>query len=367
MGYSVLYVAFGIVALWLLGEVLLQYKARLRWRLLAFTGFMGVVGGVALRQVVVIVLGALAFGAGQSLVTLSYKRGFSTGWAVGGRPGSSRRRRGHGAAGPEPVLEVGPVEPESAAAGATGIPGSSGAAGAATARERDAEVLAAQRAIADESETSVFQPVPMHDDSGEYPLYDGQSSYTPDPYTSGGYEGYGAQGYPSWNGEPHPAAAGYDQQQSGWGSGQAYVGQGYGYEQGQGGYQDQQQPAAASYDGYGNGYGGYDTYGPQAGGTGDWTPQPHPQHTEPAHQGGPSGPSQQGDGYGYGAYDSYDPQAQPYIPQQQNQSPYEQHAQQPQHDQHSQHDQQPQHDQHAQPQYTAEPSEYADPYDPYRY
>src|SRR3954462_9301811 len=96
MGFTVLYIAFGVVALWLLGEVLLQYKARLRWRLLAFAGFMGVVGGVALRQVGVIVLGALAFGAGQARVTLSYKRGFSTGWALGGRPGSSRRRRAGG-------------------------------------------------------------------------------------------------------------------------------------------------------------------------------------------------------------------------------------------------------------------------------
>src|ERR1700759_762352 len=105
MGYSVLYIAFGIVALWLLGEVLLQYKARLRWRLLAFAGFLGVVGGVYLREVIVIVLGAIAFGAGQSFVTLSYKRGFSTGWALGGRPGSSRRRRG-GAPRTEPLLEV---------------------------------------------------------------------------------------------------------------------------------------------------------------------------------------------------------------------------------------------------------------------
>src|ERR1700754_2448885 len=115
MGYSVLYIAFGIVALWLLGEVLLQYKARLRWRLLAFAGIMGVVGGVALREVPVIVLGALAFGAGQSFVTLSYKRGFSTGWALGGRPGSSRRRKVAGARPAEPVLEVTPVEAEDGA------------------------------------------------------------------------------------------------------------------------------------------------------------------------------------------------------------------------------------------------------------
>ncbi|MEU0037384.1 hypothetical protein ABZ063_25890, partial [Streptomyces sp. NPDC006333] len=46
MGLTVLYIAFGIVALWLLGEVLLQYKARLRYRLLAFVGFAGVVLGV---------------------------------------------------------------------------------------------------------------------------------------------------------------------------------------------------------------------------------------------------------------------------------------------------------------------------------
>lgn len=46
MGWTVLYIAFGVVALWLLGEVLLQYKARLRWRVLAFCGFLGVVLGV---------------------------------------------------------------------------------------------------------------------------------------------------------------------------------------------------------------------------------------------------------------------------------------------------------------------------------
>ncbi|GAB3114026.1 hypothetical protein GCM10027160_19120 [Streptomyces calidiresistens] len=93
MGWTVLYIAFGLVALWLLGEVLLQYKARLRWRLLAFFGFLGVVFGVLLPSVPVITLGALAFAAGQTLVTLSYRKGFSTGWALGGNPGTSPRRR----------------------------------------------------------------------------------------------------------------------------------------------------------------------------------------------------------------------------------------------------------------------------------
>ncbi|HEY9438952.1 MAG TPA: hypothetical protein VIS29_09925, partial [Streptomyces sp.] len=93
MGWTVLYIAFGIVALWLLGEVLLQYKARLRWRLVAFVGFLGVVFGVLIPSVPVIAVGAVAFAVGQTYVTLSFRRGFSTGWAIGGSPGESRRRR----------------------------------------------------------------------------------------------------------------------------------------------------------------------------------------------------------------------------------------------------------------------------------
>ncbi|WP_262412537.1 hypothetical protein [Actinacidiphila acidipaludis] len=303
MGYSVLYVAFGIVALWLLGEVLLQYKARLRWRVLAFAGFLCVVVGVYGRQVPVILLGAIAFGTGQAFVTLSYKRGFSTGWALGGRPGSSRRRRGT-APRAEPVLEVTPVEAGHDA--------------------DDPAAPAAQDVLTGEQDrTEIYQPVPMHEDSGEYPLYDGRSTYTPDPYTSGGYEGYGAQGYEGWGGtEPQPAAAaasydsggyqggygGYDTS-GGWGAEQAY---GYGQD----GYQ---QPAAASYDpNYGGGYQG-GGFGEQA--TGEWTPQPHPQHPEGPYAG------QQAPADPYGAY-GYEPQqtSQPYIPQQPHQSPYEQPA-----------------------------------------
>lgn len=93
MGWTVLYIAFGLVALWLLGEVLLQYKARLRWRLLAFAGFLGVVVGVLLASVPVIVVGTLAFATGQTFVTLSFRRGFSTGWAIGGSPGRAAGAR----------------------------------------------------------------------------------------------------------------------------------------------------------------------------------------------------------------------------------------------------------------------------------
>ncbi|MFJ5614618.1 hypothetical protein ACIQCJ_35230 [Streptomyces sp. NPDC093221] len=320
MGYSVLYVAFGIVALWLLGEVLLQYKARLRYRVLAFAGFLGVVVGVSQRNVIIIVLGALAFGAGQSFVTLSYKRGFSTGWALGGRPGSSRRRRKGGVT--EPVLEVSPVEeeyPEEFAAARQPGPRD----------ELDADepdLFGGGRPL---DSGQIYQPVPMHEDSGEYPVYDGQSTYTPDPYTSGGYEGYGAQGYAGWGGEPQPAAASYagdGSDQSGWG------GHEYGYDPGA-----YQEPAPAPY--------GYDT---PAGG-GEPYPYPYPQ-PQPRYEtyGGQQEQEQQplgSDPYGYPYQQQPDPQTQPYIPQQQYQSPYEQ--QQP-----PQQEQQPQ---------------YADPYDPYRY
>ncbi|MCP9973458.1 hypothetical protein [Streptomyces somaliensis] len=105
--WTVLYIAFGVVALWLLGEVLLQYKARLRWRLLAFLGFLGVVTGVLVPSIALIIAGAAAFGVGQTCVTLSFLRGFSTGWALGGRPGASRRRRvANGSRDQGPALEV---------------------------------------------------------------------------------------------------------------------------------------------------------------------------------------------------------------------------------------------------------------------
>ncbi|MET9857508.1 hypothetical protein ABZY57_31860 [Streptomyces sp. NPDC006450] len=116
MGMTVLYIAFGFVALWLLAEVLMQYKARLRWRLLAFAGFVGVVAGVVLPSVLVIGAGAVAFAIGQTLVTLSFRKGFVSGWALrrGKAPEpelpQTRRRRSGGASRPEPALEVTALE-----------------------------------------------------------------------------------------------------------------------------------------------------------------------------------------------------------------------------------------------------------------
>lgn len=194
MGWTVLYIAFGIVALWLLGEVLLQYKARLRWRLLAFTGFVGVVVGVLMPSVLVITVGAIAFATGQTYVTLSFRRGFSTGWAIGGSPGESRRRRGGGDR--EPRLQVSDLETEY-------DPGT------------PPEPTHAPR-----NPAAVYETEPLPDDTGQYGVYDSRSpqgqhqeqhqepqqpqgqpqyaAYDPytdySPYPAQGQDGYGGQG-----------------------------------------------------------------------------------------------------------------------------------------------------------------------------
>ncbi|RPK66587.1 hypothetical protein EES43_06490 [Streptomyces sp. ADI96-02] len=230
MGWTVLYIAFGLVALWLLGEVLLQYKARLRWRLLAFGGFLGVVLGVLIPSVPVITVGAIAFATGQTYVTLSFRSGFSTGWAIGGSPKESRRRRARGErpAAKEPTLEVSGLEVSDPGAGPDGP--------AATAPD-----------------ASVYETRPMPDDTGQYGVY-GDTAHATGP---GGED---RQSAPDPSAQPQYAAydpySGYDQQQP---AQDAYTGP-YGYGA------DQQSYAAYSdpYIGTTNGaapYGGYDAYG----------------------------------------------------------------------------------------------------------
>ncbi|MEV6550395.1 hypothetical protein AB0M57_17025 [Streptomyces sp. NPDC051597] len=218
MGWAVLYIAFGVVALWLLGEVLLQYKARLRWRLLAFAGFMGVVLGVLLPSVFVIILGALAFAVGQTCVTLSFRRGFSTGWAVGGRPGASRRRRAGGTAPlNDPVLQVSDVRYED---------GESSAPQGAPAAE--------EGALAGAARDAVYEPQPLPDDTGQYGVYS------------------------------ESAPAGGQQQYAGFDTGQQqfadpYAGQyDYGTDTGQQSYAAYSDPYIGS--GTTQGYGSYDSY-----------------------------------------------------------------------------------------------------------
>lgn len=199
MGMTVLYIAFGFVALWLLAEVLMQYKARLRWRLLAFAGFVGVVAGVVLPSVLVIGAGAVAFALGQTLVTLSFRKGFVSGWAL--RRGKApepevpqgRRRRAGGAPRPEPALEVtaleygsDPVEDEDSGE-------ESGAFTAGPVREQVQEYYAEQPAASYgmPGETSAFaSPFVPEQDAHQYAAY-----Y--DPQTQGGYDyttGYPAPG-----------------------------------------------------------------------------------------------------------------------------------------------------------------------------
>ncbi|MEV0928276.1 hypothetical protein AB0I99_24690 [Streptomyces spongiicola] len=158
MGWTVLYIAFGIVALWLLGEVLLQYKARLRWRLVAFAGFLGVVVGVLMPNVIVIGIGAAAFAVGQTYVTLSFRRGFSTGWALGGSPGSSRRRRPSAAsADRDPVLQVTGIDYGDSYSYDDRVP--PGPSGPATDQAPAAET------------TAVYEPQPLPDDTNQYGVY----------------------------------------------------------------------------------------------------------------------------------------------------------------------------------------------------
>ncbi|MFF7562887.1 hypothetical protein ACFZB4_23320 [Streptomyces pseudovenezuelae] len=282
MGWTVLYIAFGFVALWLLGEVLLQYKARLRWRLLAFVGFLGVVLGVLMSQVIVIGLGAIAFAVGQTYVTLSFRRGFEQGWAVnppaalGGLTGGKKSRRERGSE--DPALAVSDLEQGEAAYGDElgydqGRPATAGY-GHDDEYDRD-DVFTPARSAAET--TAVYEPQPLPDDTGSYGVYNdsayaGDQCYagadqTQDQYaTAAADQTYGYDGY-----------TGYDQQQYGYDqAGQQqyaaysdpYIGtQTYGTGSYDTSYGGQQQFAQQGYDQYGGTYGGETPAG------GVWVPQ----------------------------------------------------------------------------------------------
>ncbi|GAA2727865.1 hypothetical protein [Streptomyces nogalater] len=224
MGWTVLYIAFGGVALWLLGEVLLQYKARLRWRLLAFAGFLGVVIGVLLPSVIVIALGAIAFAVGQTYVTLSFRRGFASGWAVR-RPGpqagggGSKRRRGRADRKDSAPRDTAPAIPDTAPAfpgtgqetygpGQDGYtpdqggytPGQDGYGSAQAPGDldddRDDVFTPAAARPAAAGTTAVHAPQPAPGDTGGYGAYGDPAYPAPDPGTPAyGYSGHGAQDY----------------------------------------------------------------------------------------------------------------------------------------------------------------------------
>lgn len=288
MGWAVLYIAFGVVALWLLGEVLLQYKARLRWRLLAFVGFLGVVLGVLIPSVLVIALGAVGFAVGQTYVTLSFRRGFEAGWAV--RPRSAdgevegdrgaksgkKRRRGEPER-QEPTLEVSDLQ--SAAGGADGTYRQDGAPFDA---DRDDDVFVRPQSSPSAAETTtVYSPEPLPDDTSSYGVYGDDTAYAgaPQPQQSQqsqdeafAYYGYDQQSYGydaaqqqySAYSDPYVGTQTYDTSSYDPSYGQqSYGQQGYGQDQyGNGGYGDtppggvwvpQQRNTDDSFDAFGNG------------------------------------------------------------------------------------------------------------------
>jgi hypothetical protein len=226
MGWTVLYIAFGIVALWLLGEVLLQYKARLRWRLLAFVGFLGVVLGVLMPSVWVIGVGAAAFAVGQTYVTLSFRRGFSTGWALNGVPGVGRSRKGEPSSRQEPTLEVSGLEVEQPAEHGLGYADTDAADAPAPAPAgEDAFAYAGDGTYQQPGEGTyrqgggdapVYEPQPLPEDTGQYgmyrdpnPAYESAASaqqtpgYAYDGYAYEGYAGYGQQQYDGYGGQQY--------------------------------------------------------------------------------------------------------------------------------------------------------------------
>ncbi|MFF3843944.1 hypothetical protein [Streptomyces sp. NPDC002328] len=273
MGWTVLYIAFGIVALWLLGEVLLQYKARLRWRLLAFAGFVGVVLGVLMPNVIVIGLGAAAFAVGQTYVTLSFRRGFSAGWAVSRRGADAVKGRRGKTERKDPTLEVSDLEAAEAGADPYGQDTGSPFGGDSVSYGRDKNSFddddrddvftpAARGAAGAAETTAVYEPQPMPDDTGTYGVYS-DSAYAAaaqpqDQYATAaqgadqshgydGYSGYGQQqyGYDSAGEQQYAAYSdpyigtqtyGGGSYDTGYGQ-QQYGQQGYGQDQyGAGGY-----------------------------------------------------------------------------------------------------------------------------------
>jgi hypothetical protein len=237
LGFAALYAAFAVVALWLLGEVLLQHRAPLAWRVLALAGFAGVAGGVVLGMVPLIGAGAAGFGAGQVMVTRAVKRADGWYWSLrgadGGVPGPLGRLPFLRAAEAppasdepaEPVGEVGPVE---AAPAPQPVP----------VAEAPTQTWDPGYAY---QEAGLYQMRPLDEDSDNYGVYTGAAAqavreqYAGDP-------GYQQQyGYDPAYGQ----YAGYQEQ---------YGYQQQPYQEGYAAYGYQEQYAYPQQQGYGQGY-----------------------------------------------------------------------------------------------------------------
>ncbi|WP_328957166.1 hypothetical protein [Kitasatospora purpeofusca] len=307
IGYLLLYAALAVVALWLVAELLFQNRAPLHWRGLALVGFLAVAGGMAMGSVPVIGGGAAMFAVGQTFVTLSVKRGYAAGWSL---------RRADGSL-PGPLAKV-PLLGALTGGGAVAV-------AAVVAAERVGEVGAVEEArpAADRAprlpeeepveQTAAFEMQELAAD-GVY-----AAAYYEQQQTEVLHAVENVQAVPQQDAYAEAYQGGYDpaQQQL-----QQQAGQ-YGYDQQQQQWQAQQQPVF----GYDQGYGGYqqqDPYGgyqqqPDPYAAYQQQPQQHEQHQHDPQQAGQYG---------------YDQQQQQWQAQQQ---PDQQHAtgipQQPQYDQ----------------------------------
>jgi hypothetical protein len=284
MGLTVLYLAFGIVALWLLGEVLLQYKARLRFRLLAFVGFLGVVLGVLMHSVVVIGLGAAAFTVGQTYVTLSFRQGFAQGWAIKGpavedKPGKlgklSKRRRGEPDEAEPSEENSGLEEVEVAAYRREDQYADEDDVFTPAPSDRFAPPEQAEPTAAES--TSVYEPQPLPEDTGSYGVYDSGAYAAASPsqdqqaYSTG--QNQQAYAYDGYTGYDQQQQYGYGQQQYAtytdpYTGQQTYTGATYDQTAYNGGDQQYAQQQNYGQDQYATG-----TYGGETPAEGVWVPQ----------------------------------------------------------------------------------------------
>ncbi|MFD7413851.1 hypothetical protein [Kitasatospora purpeofusca] len=307
IGYLLLYAALAVVALWLVAELLFQNRAPVHWRGLALVGFLAVAGGMAMGSVPVIGAGAAMFAVGQTFVTLSVKRGYAAGWSLrrpdGSLPGPLAKvpllgaLTGGGAVAAAAVVaadrvgEVGAVEEARPAAdSAPRLPeeapvertaafemqelAADGVYAAAYYEQQQTEVLHAVENV---------QAVPQQDAYAE--AY--QGGY--DPAQQQLQQQAGQYGYDQ------------QQQQQQWQAQQQPV---FGYDQGYGGYQQQQDP-----------YGGYQQQ-PDPYAAYQQQPQPHEQQHDPQQQAGQYGYDQQQQQQQWQAQQQPDPQHTAGIPQQ---------------------------------------------------
>ncbi|MBP0450250.1 hypothetical protein J5Y04_11890 [Kitasatospora sp. RG8] len=288
IGYLLLYAALAVVALWLVAELLLQNRAPVHWRALALAGFLGVPAGMAAGSVVVIGAGAALFAVGQTLVTLSVKRGYAAGWSLrtadGGLPGPLAKVPLLGA------LTGGAVVATAVAADRIGT---------VSAVEESPEPGPADEDVPAVEQTAAFEMQEIAADDGVYApgYYEQQQPQQvqqaqPDPYAEAYQAGYDpAQQQAAWD---HNAQQ--QQQQQQWQTQQQPA---FAYDQGYGGYQQQavQPDQYAAYQQQPDAYGSYQQqavqqqYGYDQQAQQQWQPQQDQQ------QGIPQQP--QYDQYGY--------------------------------------------------------------------